>query len=208
CSFIHLQEQAASAFGLILGFLHWWYLSELFKKEKGEMQASEDQKVQQNEAVGSFAPRYEADTFQPIGSPWSTGLFDCHENQTNAVMTSFFPCVTFGQIAEILDGGELSCHLGSFIYLLMMPALCSQWIMGSKYRTKLRKRYNLVEAPYTDIVSHIFCPCCSLCQEFRELKIRGLDPALGWNGILAQKHAKQQSDQTLNNPPSNQFMSK
>jgi len=25
-----------------------------------------------------------------------------------AVMTSFFPCVTFGQIAEILDGGELS----------------------------------------------------------------------------------------------------
>lgn len=71
------------------------------------------------------------------------------------------------------------CHLGSFIYLLMMPALCSQWIMGSKYRTKLRKRYNLVEAPYTDIVSHIFCPCCSLCQEFRELKIRGLDPALG-----------------------------
>lgn len=78
-----MQEQADSAFGLILGFLHWWFLKELFKKEKGEMQASEDQKIQQNEAVGSFAPRYEADTFQPIGSPWSTGLFDCHENQTN-----------------------------------------------------------------------------------------------------------------------------
>ncbi|KAL9323105.1 hypothetical protein ACSQ67_011158 [Phaseolus vulgaris] len=163
------------------------------------MQASEDQKIQQNEAIGSI---------QPIGTPWSTGLFDCHEDQTNAVMTSFLPCVTFGQMAEVLDGGELSCPLGSFIYLLMMPALCSQWIMGSKYRTKLRKRYNLVEAPYTDIVSHIFCPCCSLCQEFRELRIRGLDPALGWNGILAQKHAKQESDQTLNNPPSNQFMSK
>ena len=120
-------------------------------------------------------------------------------------MTAFLPCVTFGQIAEVLDGGELSkgpkanpeftiysffkcflliliisgCHLGSFIYLLMMPALCSQWIMGSKYRRKLRKRYNLVEAPYTDVVSHIFCPCCSLCQEFRELKFRGLDPGLG-----------------------------
>nr|KYP54232.1 Uncharacterized protein At1g14870 family [Cajanus cajan] len=80
--------------------------------------------------------------------------------------------------------------------------------MGSKYRTKLRKRYNLVEAPYTDIVSHVFCPCCSLCQEFRELKFRGLDPALGWNGILAKQHAKQQSDQTLKNPPSNQVMSK
>lgn len=71
------------------------------------------------------------------------------------------------------------CPLGSFIYLLMMPALCTQWIMGSKYRTKLRKKYDLVEAPHTDIISHIFCPCCSLCQEFRELKLRGLDPALG-----------------------------
>lgn len=72
-----------------------------------------------------------------------------------------------------------ACHLGSFIYLLMMPALCSQWVMGSKYRAKLRKKYGLVEAPYTDVISHVFCPCCSLCQEFRELKFRGLDPALG-----------------------------
>lgn len=72
-----------------------------------------------------------------------------------------------------------ACPLGTFIYMLMMPPLCSQWIMGSKYRAKLRKKYGLVEAPYEDVVSHIFCPCCSLCQEFRELKNRGLDPALG-----------------------------
>lgn len=169
------------------------------------MHTIEDQKIQQNEPVGPIPPRYEADM---IGSPWSTGLFDCHENQTNAVMTALLPCVTFGQIAEVLDGGELSCPLGTFIYLLMMPALCSQWVMGSKYRTKLRKKYNLVEAPYSDVISHIFCPCCSLCQEFRELKSRGLDPALGWNGILSQQRARQQSDQTLKNPPSNQVMSK
>jgi len=43
------------------------------------MQTTEDQKIQQNEAVGSIA----SNTIQPIGSPWSTGLFDCHENQTN-----------------------------------------------------------------------------------------------------------------------------
>ncbi|AES67981.1 putative PLAC8 motif-containing protein [Medicago truncatula] len=171
------------------------------------MQTTEEQKTQQKEPV--VGSRYSANTIQQVvGSPWSTGLFDCHENQTNAIMTAFLPCVTFGQIAEVLDGGELSCHLGSFIYLLMMPALCTQWIMGSKYRTKLRKKYDLVEAPHTDVISHIFCPCCSLCQEFRELKIRGLDPALGWNGILALQHSKHQSDPTLNNPPSTQFMSK
>ncbi|KAK9130905.1 hypothetical protein Sjap_011392 [Stephania japonica] len=100
-----------------------------------------------------------------IGEPWTSGLFDCHEDQTNAVMTAFLPCVTFGQIAEVLDEGEMT--------------LCSQWIMGSKYRNKLRRNYNLVEAPYEDWASALFCPCCSLCQEFRELKSRGIDPALG-----------------------------
>lgn len=151
-----------------------------------------------------YPPRVEAGVPAPVhfvGSPWSTGLFDCHEDQTNAVMTAFFPCVTFGQITEVLDAGELSCPLGSFIYLLMMPALCSQWVMGSKYRAKLRRRYGLVEAPYQDVVSHIFCSCCSLCQEFRELRNRGLDPALGWNGILAQQ-------QGINIPPTVQSMSK
>ncbi|KAM3267975.1 Protein PLANT CADMIUM RESISTANCE 8 [Capsicum baccatum] len=139
------------------------------------------------------------------GTLWSTSLFDCHLDQTNATMTAFLPCVTFGQIAEVLDAGEMTCPLGSFMYLLMMPAVCSQWILGSKYRTKLRQRYNLVEAPYSDVISHIFCPCCSLCQEFRELQIRGLNPALGWNGILAQQ---QYGNQQMNQAPSAQFMSK
>lgn len=71
------------------------------------------------------------------------------------------------------------CSLGSFMYVLMMPALFSSWILGSKYRAKLRKKYDLVEAPYEDAISHIFCPCCSLSQEFRELRNRGLNPALG-----------------------------
>lgn len=160
----------------------------------------------------SYPPRAEAGGtpthLQFVGSPWSTGLFDCHEDQTNAVMTAILPCVTFGQIAEVLDAGELTCPLGSFIYLLMMPALCSQWVMGSKYRTKLRTRYGLVEAPYQDVVSHIFCPCCSLCQEFRELRNRGLDPALGWNGILAQQQGGMQYGNQGNIPPPAQSMSK
>lgn len=137
-----------------------------------------------------------------IGNPWSTGLFDCQLDQTNAIMTTVFPCLTFGQMAEVLDEGEMTCATGSFIYMLLTPALFSNWLFGSKYRAKLRNKYNLVEAPYTDVISHIFCPCCSLCQEYRELKIRGLDPALGWNGILAQQSIMQNQ-----NPPQYQTMS-
>ncbi|XP_009797303.1 protein PLANT CADMIUM RESISTANCE 8-like [Nicotiana tabacum] len=157
--------------------------------------------------AASYPAKYQGavHTPTPTGAPWSTGLFDCHLDQTNATTTSFLPCLTFGQIAEVLDAGETTCPLGTFMYLLMMPAVCSQWVLGSKYRTKLRQRYNLVEAPYSDVVSHIFCPCCSLCQEFRELRIRGLDPALGWNGILSQQ---QYGNQQINQAPSVQSMSK
>ncbi|XP_010920620.1 protein PLANT CADMIUM RESISTANCE 8 [Elaeis guineensis] len=137
---------------------------------------------------------------QNIGRPWTTGLFDCGLNQTNAVMTAYFPCVTFGQIAEILDEGQTSCTLGSFMYILMAPALCTCWILGSSYRLKLRKKYNLVQAPAEDWILHLFCPFCALCQEFRELRNRGIDPSLGWMGYLA----KQQETRTV--PPQNQFM--
>ncbi|KAK8970252.1 Protein PLANT CADMIUM RESISTANCE 8 [Platanthera guangdongensis] len=145
--------------------------------------------------VGSTTP-YLAN----VGEPWSTGLYDCHLNQTNAIMTAFFPCVTFGQIAEILDEGGTSCTLGSFMYILMVPALLTCWIMGSNYRKKLRSRYNLVEAPSEDRTLHLFCSCCALCQEFRELQYRGIDPSLGWMGYLA----RQQGVATA--PPENQFM--
>ncbi|XP_073035932.1 protein PLANT CADMIUM RESISTANCE 8 [Primulina eburnea] len=155
----------------------------------------------------TFHPQnYQAGQPAFVGLPWSTQLFDCHLDQTNAIMTAFLPCVTFGQIAEVMDQGELTCPMGSFIYLLMMPALCSQWLMGAKYRNKLRARYHLVEAPYQDVISHIFCACCSLCQEYRELKIRGLDPSQGWNGILAQMEM-QRINQTMNTPPPAQNMS-
>uniref|UniRef100_A0A6N2N2U4 Uncharacterized protein n=1 Tax=Salix viminalis TaxID=40686 RepID=A0A6N2N2U4_SALVM len=39
---------------------------------------------------------------------WTTGIFDCLEDPSNAVITALFPCVTFGQIAEIVDNGQSS----------------------------------------------------------------------------------------------------
>ncbi|KAL8113833.1 hypothetical protein AgCh_020934 [Apium graveolens] len=153
-------------------------------------------------APSSYQPQVVNQYPAHIGNPWSTGLFDCQLDQTNAIMTMVFPCLTFGQIAEVLDEGEMTCPMGSFIYLLLTPALLSNWLFGSKYRAKLRRKYNLVEAPYADAISHIICPCCSLSQEYRELKIQGLDPALGWNGILAQQSRMQNQ-----NPPQYKTMS-
>ncbi|XP_038985307.1 uncharacterized protein LOC120103770 isoform X4 [Phoenix dactylifera] len=46
---------------------------------------------------------------------WSTGLCDCTTDCWSCCMTCFCPCITFGQIAEIVDQGatfSLVCHHG------------------------------------------------------------------------------------------------
>ncbi|KAL6497019.1 hypothetical protein OROGR_028948 [Orobanche gracilis] len=171
--------------------------------------------AQQN--MGPYPQNFQTAGQSPyIGNPWGSELFECHKDPTNAVMTALFPCVTFGQIAEVMDASEpsfgsqlwpfLACPFGSCIYLLMI-GVCLQCVIGSKYRTRLRNRYRLVEAPYQDSITHLFCPFCSLCQEFRELKSRHLDPALGWQGILAQRQAMQFKNEEMNKAPQPQSMS-
>ncbi|KAI3996014.1 hypothetical protein MKX01_037511 [Papaver californicum] len=115
-----------------------------------------------------------------VEMPWSTGLFSCHENLKNALLTAMFPCVTFGQIAEIVDEGETNSATAGFICCMTANVPCWGKLKGCKYRAKLRRKCNLVEEPLKDSLSHVLCPLCSLCQEFRELENRGLDPSLGW----------------------------
>ncbi|XP_074560260.1 uncharacterized protein LOC141816370 [Curcuma longa] len=131
------------------------------------------------------------------GNPWNSQLFDCGLDSNNAVITAIFPCVTFGQIAEIVDQGQTSCVMGGFMYGLLMPILlCS--LLGATYRVRLRQMYNLSEAPGDEWILHIFCPFCALCQEYRELYSRGLDPSLGWAAIAAGQG--QQMNQRMTPP--------
>ncbi|KAH7511526.1 hypothetical protein FEM48_ZijujUnG0005800 [Ziziphus jujuba var. spinosa] len=119
---------------------------------------------------------------------WSSELFDCMDDPVNAVITACFPCITFGQIAEIVDNGSTR-----------VPC-----IMSCTYRTKLRSRYGLLETPAPDWVTHFICECCALCQEYRELKHRGLDPSIGWQANMALAQGQQQQAYTV--PPINQRM--
>lgn len=52
-------------------------------------------------------------------------------------------------------------------------------LVSRPYRKKLRQRFGLVEAPSSDWIVHSIFEPCALCQEYRELYNRGIDPALG-----------------------------
>ncbi|KAK1267170.1 Protein PLANT CADMIUM RESISTANCE 6 [Acorus gramineus] len=135
---------------------------------------------------------------------WTTGLFDCMDDPTNALMTALFPCMTFGQIAEIIDGGHTSCGTSGMMYGCIACLVALPCLISCGYRTKLRAKYDLLEVPAPDWLTHFLCECCALCQEYRELRNRGLDPALGWYGNMMRNQNMQQGVATV--PPMNQTM--
>ncbi|KAG6494594.1 hypothetical protein ZIOFF_042354 [Zingiber officinale] len=93
---------------------------------------------------------------------WSTGLFDCADDFGNCCMTCWCPCVTFGRIAEIADGGSTSCGASGALYTLIAAVTGCQWIYSCFYRSKLRAQYNLPESPCYDCCVHFWCESCAL----------------------------------------------
>ncbi|XP_047944750.1 protein PLANT CADMIUM RESISTANCE 7-like [Salvia hispanica] len=123
--------------------------------------------------------------------PWKSNLFDCMKDPQNAIITLCFPCVTFGQIAEILDNGSTSCATSGILYSCFACCLGVPCLISCGYRSKLRAKFGLVESPAPDCLIHCFCEYCSLCQEYRELKDRGFDPSIGHAGNEARQRRQQ-----------------
>ncbi|KAJ4714898.1 Plant cadmium resistance 2 [Melia azedarach] len=111
---------------------------------------------------------------------WSTGLFHCCDDPANCLITGICPCVTFGQIAEIVNKGSISCAASGAVYGLLLGFSCLSCLYACVYRSRLRAQYDLEEAPCADCLVHFCCETCALCQEYRELKNRGFDMGIGW----------------------------
>nr|GEV38409.1 protein plant cadmium resistance 2-like [Tanacetum cinerariifolium] len=152
---------------------------------------------------------------QPMVSngKWSTGLCGCGDDVSNCCITCWCPCITFGQIAEITDEGAkytscgvhgtlytviseitdkgakyTSCGVHGTLYTVIALFTGCQWLYSCMYRSKMRQQYMLMEEPCNDCILHCCCERCALCQEYRELKHRGFDMSLGWDGNMARQN--------------------
>ncbi|CAL5428288.1 unnamed protein product [Camellia sinensis] len=129
---------------------------------------------------------------QPLRSkpkvPWSTGLCDCFDDVPNCCITCWCPCITFGQIAEIVDKGSTSCGASGALYTLIACVTGCPCCYSCFYRAKMRQQYVLHETPCCDCLVHCCCESCALCQEYRELKNRGFDMSVGWHGNAERQY--------------------
>ncbi|XP_059433777.1 protein PLANT CADMIUM RESISTANCE 2-like [Corylus avellana] len=114
--------------------------------------------------------------------PWSTGLWSCFSDMRSCCLTFWCPCITFGQVSEIVDRGSSSCGANAALLYLLSAFTGCGFYYSCYYRSKLRRQYMLKESPCWDCCVHFFCFHCALCQEYRELKNRGFDVSVGWAG--------------------------
>ncbi|KAL8218689.1 hypothetical protein R6Q57_022062 [Mikania cordata] len=116
---------------------------------------------------------------QHVNLNWSSSLCACCSDVPNCCLTCWCPCITFGQIAEIVDKGNTSCGVHGVLYALIEAFTCCGCMYSCVYRTKMRTQYGLRESPCNDCLVHFCCERCALCQEYRELKYRGFDMSIG-----------------------------
>ncbi|KDP42302.1 hypothetical protein JCGZ_01626 [Jatropha curcas] len=136
-----------------------------------------------------YYPSYDSTSLPRPGAPgkWSTGLCHCCDDPANCMITCFCPCITFGQIAEILNEGSTSCASRGAVYGLLLAFTGFACLYSCFYRSKLRGQYDLEEAPCVDCLVHCCCETCALCQEYRELKSRGFDMGIGWEANMQRQ---------------------
>ncbi|KAL4643592.1 hypothetical protein ACB092_02G104100, partial [Castanea dentata] len=107
---------------------------------------------------------------------WSNGLHECGVNKCTCCITCCLPCITHGQIAEVLDERKSSCCRQGCLHFLLMGFHC-HWVLSCRiYRRKLRAKFGLPAEPCGDCCVHF---CCESCAH-AELKNRGMDPSIGF----------------------------
>ncbi|WOG94943.1 hypothetical protein DCAR_0314240 [Daucus carota subsp. sativus] len=112
---------------------------------------------------------------------WTTGLWGCFSDWGNCITTLFCPCITYGQIANIVQKGKTSVFTEARNYATIMYFTGGCCLYSCFSRSKLRHKYNLPQSPCSlpDCAVQFCCELCALCQEYRELQGRGFNMAIG-----------------------------
>jgi Cys-rich protein (TIGR01571 family) len=119
---------------------------------------------QNQQAPVGAPPMVQGQMAMPPMGQWTTGLCDMGEDPTNCVVTFFLPCITFGQIAEVIDQGTTSCLVAGAVWVGVLLIFGCPCFVSCMWRTKLRAKYNLPQDGLGDLCTHFWCGPCALCQ--------------------------------------------
>eukprot|EP00301_Raphidiophrys_heterophryoidea_P003724 c11670_g1_i1.p2 GENE.c11670_g1_i1~~c11670_g1_i1.p2 ORF type:complete len:147 (-),score=29.26 c11670_g1_i1:53-460(-) len=113
-----------------------------------------------------------------MSEQWSTGLCDCWcDASLCCYITWCGPCAA-AQVVSLLNTGDPGGFIGdsnAFLIFFLLGWVGLNYVipcMTCSTRTKIRARYNLIDAPCSDCCVHWWCWSCAIGQEWTELMIR------------------------------------
>ncbi|KAK1303520.1 Protein PLANT CADMIUM RESISTANCE 8 [Acorus calamus] len=135
---------------------------------------------------------------------WEGDVVDCFDDRRIAIESACCPCYRFGK--NMRRAGLGSCFFqGTVYFLLVVISLLSFIAFGvtkrhfflflgasftmstglylGYFRTRIRRQFNIraSDSFLDDCVTHLVCPCCSLCQESRTLEMNNVQDGI-WRG--------------------------
>ena len=111
-------------------------------------------------------------------SSWLTGFFSCFSDMESCCLGCWCPCILYGKNHEALTGGDSCGNCLGFFGMHCLPfGACFLPCLTLPKRKMIREAYDLPDGCCESYCVHFawFLPC-ALCQEARELKLRGHSP--------------------------------
>ncbi|GIL48754.1 hypothetical protein Vafri_5192 [Volvox africanus] len=120
----------------------------------------------------------------PAKKSWTTGLFDCAaepSGESFCLYACFCTVCAYGRNVELMEPGELvffggNCAAACCSYYLVNLFTGCPCMLHMLARGYIREKYNIPGDSFEDILITWCCIPCALCQEHRELIIRGHKP--------------------------------
>ncbi|QDZ24980.1 hypothetical protein HOP50_15g75230 [Chloropicon primus] len=103
---------------------------------------------------------------------WQATLCGCFDDCSSCCLTTFCACCQYGRNVEATTGNGCFVPCLTYFCLLLWFPPAIPCVLSSN-RTTMRQSFNLPAQPCDDCCTYCFCGSCALCQEARELKLRG-----------------------------------
>lgn len=135
---------------------------------------------------------------------WEGDVLGCLEDRRIAMESACCPCCRFGR--NMGRAGLGPCFLQGTVYLSLLALALSSLIAfgitkqhyffylgvasaisvglyAGYFRARIRKLFNIrgSSGSLEDCISHLLCPCCTMCQESRTLEMNNVQDGM-WHG--------------------------